>query len=151
VNPDLILPQVSATFHGRDVFAPASAYLIKGISPSEFGPELQDIVTPQFATVIKEQNQLFGEILYIDSFGNIVTNLQAKDLESIGVSLGCVFEMTLHAKIPLKLHSTYMDVEVLQPLALIGSHRFLEISIHRGNAAKAFKAKIGDEIILRPS
>ena len=80
-NPKFMLPEVSSTFHGRDIFAPAAAYLDKGVKPSEFGPEINDPVTPEFAQVNREVDFLAGEVLDIDSFGNVITNLTKKDLD----------------------------------------------------------------------
>ena len=70
-NPKFMLPKVSSTFHGRDVFAPAAAHLDIGVKPSEFGPEIRDAVIPQFASVNRKNGSLIGEILHVDSFGNI--------------------------------------------------------------------------------
>ena len=54
-NPKFMLPKVSATFHGRDIFAPAAAYLDIGVKPAEFGPEIADVVMPEFARVKRER------------------------------------------------------------------------------------------------
>jgi S-adenosyl-L-methionine hydrolase (adenosine-forming) len=79
-NPKFMLPQVSSTFHGRDVFAPAAAHLDKGIKPSEFGPEITEAATIKFASVERRNSSLIGEIWHIDDFGNIITNISQKDL-----------------------------------------------------------------------
>ncbi|MEM3550151.1 MAG: S-adenosyl-l-methionine hydroxide adenosyltransferase family protein [Candidatus Bathyarchaeia archaeon] len=146
-NPKFMLSKVSATFHGRDIFAPAAAYLSKGISPSELGSKIRRIVMPKFARPTFKRGFLEGEIIYIDGFGNIITNSTAKHLdllgvkEKIGVKLG-------RLKLMLKLCRAYADVEVKKPLAIIGSNDFLEISINQGNAAKTFNVKVGDKIRL---
>ena len=79
-NPKFMLPKLSSTFHGRDVFAPAAAHLDKGIKPSEFGPEITEAATPKFASVERRNSSLIGEVWYIDDFGNIITNISQKDL-----------------------------------------------------------------------
>ena len=87
---------------------------------------------------------LIGEVVYIDSFGNIVTNISLKDLNSIdNKPTHLTFKKHL-----LKLCQTYGEVKEKRWLALIGSHNFLEISINQGNAAEVFKTKIGDKIPL---
>jgi len=148
-NPKYMLPQISRTFHGRDIFAPAAAHLARGNPPFEFGPEIQDHMLPEFAKPYVRKNELLGEILHIDDFGNIVTNLSAKDLEKTGIREG----FTLHVKfkgetLALKLCSSYGEASAKEPLAIIGSSDFLEISINQGDASKAFKAKIGDSICV---
>jgi hypothetical protein len=146
-NPRYMLPRVSRTFHGRDVFSPAAAHLARGFPPFEFGPEIHDYVIPEFANPRIVKDKLFGEILHIDDFGNIVSNISAEDLEKICVLEGCPFHVKLEGKtLALKLCSAYGEVQAKKPLGIIGSSDFLEISINRGNASKVFKAKIGDSL-----
>jgi len=146
-NPRYMLPQVSRTFHGRDVFSPAAAHLARGCSPSEFGPEIHDYALPKFAKPRVRKGELLGEILHIDDFGNIVTNMSAEDLEKMGVREGCPLHVKLRGEtLVLKLCSAYGEVPAKKPLGIIGSSDFLEISINQGNASKVFKAKIGDSV-----
>ncbi|MEM3704026.1 MAG: SAM-dependent chlorinase/fluorinase, partial [Candidatus Bathyarchaeia archaeon] len=146
-NPKYMLHRVSTTFHGRDIFAPAAAHLSKGISPSVFGPEIQRIVKPQFAKIIRKGSKLVGEIIHVNGFGNIVTNFTTEELESLrtreslNIKIG---ETTLK----LKLCKAYAEVKAKKPLAIIGSHDFLEISVNRGSAAEMFGVKPGEKVIL---
>jgi S-adenosylmethionine hydrolase len=146
-NPKFMLPKISATFHGRDIFAPAAAFLSKGVPPSEFGREIQKIVMPKFAKVIKKGNVLISEIIHIDGFGNIITNFTEKELKLAGVkdALNIKLDKT---KLSLKLCRAYAEVEAQKPLAIIGSHDFLEISINQGNAAETFNVKAGGRVTL---
>lgn len=146
-NPKYMLPKVSTTFHGRDIFAPAAAHLSKGIPPAGFGPETRRIVKPQFAKIIKRDSMLVGEVIHVDGFGNIITNFTAKELESLGIreNLNLKLRETI---LKLKLCRAYADVKAKKPLALIGSHDFLEISVNQGNAARMFKVKAGDKVII---
>ncbi|MEM3673492.1 MAG: SAM-dependent chlorinase/fluorinase [Candidatus Bathyarchaeia archaeon] len=147
-NSKLMLPKISNTFHGRDVFAPAAAHLANGTSPADFGPQTHDIAIPEFAKVVIKQNSLIGEVLHIDGFGNIITNFSKEDFEKLGDKE--VVEVRLkNVDLRLKVCKAYSEVEPQKPLAIIGSHNFLEISVNQGNAAKTFKAKIGDKIVLR--
>jgi len=146
-NPKFMLPRISNTFHGRDIFAPAAAYLANGISPSEFGPEIPEIVTPKFAKITKTKTTLTGEIIHIDGFGNIITNLKEKDLESIGIKKTVNLRLN-STKLKLKLCKAYSEVDAQQPLVIIGSHNFLEISVNQGNAAENFQTRVGDKVRL---
>jgi len=146
-NPKYMLPKVSTTFHGRDIFAPAAAHLSKGILPSEFGPEIHRIIKPKFARISRKDSMLIGEIIHVDSFGNIVTNFTAKELESAGVKEDMKLKIG-NIVLRLRLCKAYAEVPVKKPLAIIGSHDFLEISVNQGNAAETFRAKVGDKIIL---
>jgi len=146
-NRKLMLPKISKTFHGRDIFAPAAAHLANGTSPSEFGQEIHEIVTPEFAKIVRRKNMLVGEVLHTDSFGNIITNLGEKELELTGIK-GMVNIQLKNVRLKLKLCKAYAEAKPEEPFAIIGSHNFLEISINQGNAAQNFKAKIGDKITL---
>jgi S-adenosylmethionine hydrolase len=141
-NPKFMLPQVSDTFHGRDVFAPVVAHLDKGIIHSEFGPEITDAVTPKFVSLEQRNNSLIGEVWHIDNFGNIITNVSLKDLPQkrvVNVKLSGVVQNISFGK-------TYAQAKLHETLALIGSHGFLEIALNQGNAAEKFHANAGDKI-----
>jgi S-adenosyl-L-methionine hydrolase (adenosine-forming) len=143
-NKKLMLRKVSFTFHGRDVFAPAAAYLAKGMPLEEFGAEVVDIVKPAFATVKKENGKVIGEILHVDDFGNIITNILAKD---IVYTEGDRVQAELpHNQLQVRFLKTYADVIPLEPLLLIDSQSFLEIAINQGSAASLLQAKPGDKV-----
>jgi S-adenosylmethionine hydrolase len=143
-NTNLMLPKTSKTFHGRDIFAPTAAYLDKGTKPDEFGPEIDNPVLPSFPAVDLTNNILTGEVLYIDGFGNIITNIQEKNIlnsQILNVKLSDI-------SLKLKFGETYADVEPNEPIVLIGSNGFAEIAINQGNAAGKFNIKVGDKIIV---
>jgi len=146
-NPKFMLPRISNTFHGRDIFAPAAAYLANEISPSEFGPEIPEIVMPKFAKITKTKTTLTGEIIHMDGFGNIITNLREEDCELMGTKKTVKLKLK-NTRLKLKLCKAYSEVKAQQPLVIIGSHNFLEISINRGNAAENFQTRVGDKVTL---
>jgi len=149
-NPRFMLPKVSGTFHGRDVFAPAAAHLMKGIKPEEFGPEIRKAVQPEFVKVTRRNEVLVGEVLHVDGFGNIITNINEKEVAQSHVKGEVNVELT-SCKLKLKFCEAYGETEPHEPLALIGSHGFLEISINQGNAAKRFKTRAGDRVTVSPA
>lgn len=142
----LMRPHVSATFHGRDIFAPIAAHLAKGVSLEKVGPPITDIVKPTFTQIALEKNKVTGEILHIDDFGNIITNIYAKDIDyfkgkTLRVEIG-------HNRLYLKLSKTYSDVKPQEVLLLIGSQKFIEIAINQGDAANQLQIEQGDKITL---
>lgn len=149
-NSEFMLPKVSSTFHGRDIFAPAAAHLAKGIHPAEFGPETHQMVSPKYAQIIRRRDALEGQVIHIDDFGNIVTSFTEKELKTmktkdkLNVKVG-------DTELTLKLCKTYADVKGQQPLAIIGSHNFLEISVNQGDAANTFKVRVEDKVVLTRS
>ncbi len=146
-NPRYMLPKVSKTFHGRDVFAPAAAYLAKACPAADFGKEIADYVVPSFAKPRFEKTAVVGEVLHVDDFGNIITNISAEALEKLGVREEGFIRVEVGKKsASLKLCSAYGDVSPGEALAIIGSHDFLEGSVNQGSAAKKFRAKRGDSV-----
>ena len=144
-NPKYMLSKISKTFHGRDIFAPAAAHLTSGIKPSDFGAAIHDYVFPEFAKPHARNGELLGEVLYIDDFGNIVSNITAEDLEKMGFGEGNSLLVTLGGKtLTLQFCSAYGKVPAGTSLALIGSNKFLEVAVNQGSASKFFKAKVGD-------
>jgi len=146
-NPKFMLPKLSVTFHGRDIFAPAAAFLSKGVSPSEFGREIRKIVMPKFAKIVRKGNMLTGEVIHVDSFGNIVTNFTEKELKWAGAKDALKIKLK-ESELNLKLCKSYAEVEPQKPLAIIGSHDFLEISVNQGSAAETFNVKPRDKATL---
>lgn len=146
-NQRFMLPNVSDTFHGRDIFAPAAAYIANGVQLDEMGPEITDYDKPNFAKFSQNKETLVGEVLHIDDFGNIITNIHAKEAEPF---LKGTLQIELASLITLKVKfsRTYADARPKEPLTLIGSHGYLEIAVYQGNAAAKFSIKIGDKIRL---
>jgi S-adenosylmethionine hydrolase len=146
-NSKLMMPNVSNTFHGRDIFSPAAAHLANGRLPSDFGKEMKKITVPEFAKVISEKEMLVGQVIHVDDFGNIITNIGAKDLKPMRTAKTVKLRMK-NTRFTLELCRAYGEAEDQEPLAIIGSHNFLEVSINRGDASKFFKVKNGDKVIL---
>lgn len=149
VNKRYMLPHVSQTFHGRDVFTPAAAHLANGCTPSDFGPEIHDYVIPEFAKPRLTKGELSGEVLHIDDFGNIITNISKEDLGKTRIREGAKLRIKLKGKsMTLRLHSTYGDAATKAPLALIDSQNFFEIAINQDSASEKFKTKAGDTAVI---
>lgn len=146
-----LLPKVSRTFHGRDVFAPAAAHLTCGIKPKAFGTEIKDYVKPSFAEPTVRGLEISGEVLHIDSFGNIITNISAGLLQETHAIEGSPLKVELRRRITtLKLCRAYGEAPAGTPLSIIGSHNFLEISINIGNAGEKFGVKVGEPVKITP-
>jgi len=149
-NTDFMLRRVSKTFHGRDAFAPVAAHLANGRLPSEVGPKITDYALPEFAKPTIKGSSLVGEILHIDDFGNIVTNISTKELKSINAKKGDFLLVKLNGKTSkLKYCSAYGDVKINELLAVVAGHGFLEISLNQGNASEKLNAKAGMRISIR--
>jgi len=147
-NRKFFLKPVSRTFHGRDIFAPAAAYLSRGRGITEFGPlqkSYKSLKFPQPEIISppagKGKKILQGRIIYIDRFGNLITNIQEEFFRKfVGTRK---FRIYLKNKVMDRISNSYMDAEKSKPLAIFGSFTNLEISVSRGSARDYFGAKVG--------
>jgi S-adenosylmethionine hydrolase len=149
-NLGFMLPKVSHTFHGRDIFAPAAAHLLNGAKPAEFGPEIHEAVKPQFTKVTRKNNVTVGEVLHVDGFGNIITNINETEVAQSHIEDAVTVELA-DSKLKLKFSKAYGENKPHDPLALIGSHGFLEIALNQGSAAEKFKTQAGDRVTVSPA
>jgi S-adenosylmethionine hydrolase len=136
--------KVSSTFHGRDIFAPVAAHLSLGIKPNAFGYEINSLKELWFQKPVIKEGKLLGEILHIDAFGNLVSNIDEGKLFRFIQS--CPFAIRAGRKTIRGLKKGYWEAKKGELIALLGSGGFLEISIREGNAQKVLKVKRGDAI-----
>lgn len=135
---------VSPTFHGRDIFAPVAAHLSLGTPLSEFGERIDSLtLLPLPRPRPAPDGSLVGNILHIDSFGNLITSFTSRDLPPESMAL----TVEVGNKVIRGLSHTYGTAEGL--LALIGSSDYLEISMKEGNASAFLHVQVGDEIRIR--
>lgn len=139
----------SATFHGRDVFAPAAALLASGRGPADLGERREHYEHMPFPLVQLQGDAIDGEVLHVDRFGNLVTNIPDHTLRAF-LSDGETDLVT--AKVGALrvrgLRSHYAQVEVGEPVALIGSSGLLEISLREQSAADKAGADVGDPVVV---
>jgi len=144
-NAAFMLPAISATFHGRDVFAPAAARVAAGADLASVGPPLDRIAqldAPEPRT--GPGKTVLGEIVHIDRFGNAITNIP----ESLVCSLRAPEVHAPGVTVPA-ISRTYGDASRDGALALIGSSGYLEIAVNRGSAAAAFGLRRGMPVRVR--
>lgn len=137
--------EISYTFHGRDIFAPVAAHLSLGEKPEDFGVPLEKFVRLDIEDYEVSGDVIKGEVIYIDDFGNVVTNVpyeKAKEILSYGDNV------SLYGRI-MPFCRTYGEVQLHHPLVVVGSHGSLEISINQGNASQFFNIKTGDKVMIK--
>ena len=142
-NPNYYLRPTSATFHGRDIFAPVAAYLSLGIAPEAFGETISDWVELPWPAILRTETTIEGEIVYIDGFGNLFTNIRAHDLEELS---GRPLSITVRDLSIRGLASNYAAVEPGKYVALINSWGLLEIAIYKESAKRRSGAIVGDKV-----
>jgi S-adenosyl-L-methionine hydrolase (adenosine-forming) len=144
-NEAYFLQPVSRTFHGRDVFAPVAAHLSRGVPIREFGPALKDFVRLEWPQPRVRRGGFEGEVVYIDCFGNAITNLEERLLESSGRA---TCEVYAKRRWNCPLEAFYQAVPPKRPVALVGSSGFLEIAVNGGSAEKALEVRVGTRVVL---
>ena len=148
-NPKLTLPgPSSATFHARDIFGPVAAHLVSGVSLESCGPKADKIIRLPRPLATVMANQAKGQVLYIDHYGNILTNIPGSELTKL--KPGQLLSLSLRGKnVSLPFLRTYAEAPADRPFALINSDGELEIAITKGNASKELGAKVGDPVVLK--
>jgi S-adenosylmethionine hydrolase len=146
-NPAYALPQISNTFHGRDIFAPVAAHLSRGVPITDLGASITSLVRLPIPTPQVTDTTIVGHVIWRDHFGNLITNISHQLLESVGVSNGFVIQAgTVEID---HLNRSYGESGVGEFLAIIGSFGRLEVSMNQGNAAQHLGLKRGDAITVR--
>jgi S-adenosylmethionine hydrolase len=145
-NETFHLQPTSSTFHGRDIFAPTAAHLTLGVRPQELGDPVKVFQELRWPEIKHHKGTLRGEVVYIDGFGNLITNVSERVLEKTSpkdcvLSLG---DLTIQGLVP-----SYSHGEKKQAVALINSWGLLEVSVFKGNAHRTCGAEIGDKVTIR--
>ncbi|MCI0513282.1 SAM-dependent chlorinase/fluorinase [candidate division KSB1 bacterium] len=146
-NGKYFLPEISQTFHGRDIFAPVAGHLSRGVNPTEFGGRTRTFLRGSTPPLRIEANAIYGQIILIDHFGNLISNIprsalprnvpeqrwriQLKELEIQGLS------------------PNYADAPQQVPLALWSSWDTLEIAVFQARAATLLGVDLGTAIQIR--
>jgi S-adenosylmethionine hydrolase len=144
---EYFLPRVAPTFHGRDIFAPVAARLSLGMNLKELGREISDPVPLKIPEPVFALETVRGEIIYVDHFGNLVSNLSAAPLrEWLGGRKLALRAGTLSLG---EWSRTYADAAPGEFLALEGSHGYLEIACTMDNAARRLGAGVGLLVEIR--
>ena len=134
----------SATFHGRDIFAPVGAYLASGVDLADLGTAIdpQTLVRLDILTYTKTTSGIIGAIQYIDHFGNLISTIPRELVQGKAWAVQ-VGQMRVAGS------RAYGDRPVGTLIALVGSHNWVEIAINGGSAKQYLQAKIGDPIQVR--
>ena len=159
-NRKYFLPEISNTFHGRDIFAPVAAHLVNGVKPDELGEEIfkiREIDIP--VPVLSSNNVLTAEVIYTDHFGNIITNVDGCALEKIKSAIknkddGDVnltndgLSIVIANRTIKGISKSYSGVKAGELVALFGSTGYLEIAVNKGNAKKLLNVNRGDKVAI---
>ena len=152
-STQFFLKSVSHTFHGRDIFAPVSAHLSLGNDLKSLGQVVSKdtcVTLPRIGPDLSRPDMISGIIISIDKFGNLITNIDWNCIRN-RFTADAVSNVTvqINQKSVTGMVRTYSDVDIQQPIALIGSHGYLELAVNHGEAQDYFNASIGDAVQVR--
>jgi len=144
-NERFFLHPRSATFHGRDVFAPVAAALASGTPPPALGTERQELQRLSLPTPVGDGGTIRGEIVYVDHFGNLISNVSPTlfPADAFVISVGRVRVGGVS--------QTYATVAPGTPVAVVNSFGLLEIAVRNGRACDALACGPGASVTLTPS
>jgi S-adenosylmethionine hydrolase len=142
---EFFLHPVSATFHGRDIFAPVAAHLRQGTAPSKFGKLIKDHLRSNFEPVRTGKRFWAGTILKIDHFGNLITNFRPEEFPELRER---PFSLTAGLLPVERLVSTFADGAPDELVLIAGSSGYLEVACNQGSAAKKLGCAPGSPLEL---
>ena len=141
--------RVSSTFHGRDIFASTAANIAEGMNPLDVGPELKSLVSLNIPDPGLSSGILSCRVIYIDSFGNVVTNISGESSERYGIHEGARVLVTIENETTRhhgRVTRSYYEIPPDQLGLLVGSQGFLEIASREASAAKKLGVKLLDRL-----
>lgn len=145
------LESVSPTFHGRDVFSPAAAYLASGVVPEELGPALdpETLVRLELPEAHIGEARIRATVLYVDRYGNVQLNLSRADVERAGITTGTQVELDLGIDSYYATAArTFGDARPGDIILYEDSYENVAIAITDGNAAEMFSIRPGRELTI---
>jgi S-adenosyl-L-methionine hydrolase (adenosine-forming) len=145
-NAKYFLNPVSATFHGRDIFAPAAAHLAKGVRPAQFGPAIDDYLRPPSERPVQNGKRSWaGTVLKVDRFGNLITSFHIDQFSAVRER---PFVMIAGVRTVERLAGHYAEAEAREPVVVVGSSGYLEVCVNQAHAAKLLGCAAGTPIEL---
>jgi S-adenosylmethionine hydrolase len=136
-------PDISSTFHGRDIFAPVAAHLAAGVPLGRLGPRFDDPVLLDLPTPVIKDDVITGEVAHVDRFGNLITNIDAGRLDKWLADGDARIELCGESA---PLAHTYSDAAAGALVALIDSSGMLEVAVREGSAAARLGAARGTPV-----
>jgi S-adenosyl-L-methionine hydrolase (adenosine-forming) len=145
-NPKLMRREISRTFHGRDVFAPAAAYLAKGVKPAQFGKSIHDCIRSDAAANVRLGDGIWrGGILKTDRFGNLITSFLTERFAGV---TSRPFEMRVGREKIHRLALNYAEAAIGELFVIAGSSGYLEIAANQASAAAILGCSAGAAVEL---
>ena len=153
-NPRFMSPKPSRTFHGRDVFSPAAAYLARGVEPQEFGDPVPvtDLVPFQLPAPRLHDGHYHAVVQHVDRFGSLELNVSPAQAAELGLTVGALLEVGVEGHRCLApFGETFASVAPGELVVVEDSHGLLAVSVNRGSAAERLGAGLGSKVVVGPA
>ncbi len=134
-------PTVSSTFHGRDILAPVAGHLSLGVDPRRLGPVVTQWVSPPWPEPVSETERILGEVVFVDHFGNLITNIPAELLPEAGPA-----KLSVESHPVLRWVRSYGEAAPGELVALLSSSGLLEVAVVQGSAAARLDLRRGAKV-----
>jgi S-adenosylmethionine hydrolase len=145
-NPKLASKNISRTFHGRDIFAPAAAHLASGTPPATFGKKIDDYVRSFLLKPTQlSRREWSGVVLKVDRFGNLITNFHIEQFPEVKTR---PIEMRIGLQAIRRLALTYAETEIGELCAIVGSSGYIEVAANQASASKTLGCTAGSPVEL---
>ena len=153
-EPQYMLEQISHTFHGRDIFSPAAAHLASGVELAELGPALDPSTLQrlEFPEPSVGEARIRATVLYIDRYGNVQLNVTAEHLGRVGIDPGARVEVEVGFERYFAIAArTFADARMGDIVLYEDAYANIALALNRGDAARMFAVRVGDELRLSPA
>lgn len=153
-NEKYMLTPVLPIFHGRHIFAPAAAYLSKGVGMEKFGPLInpKDLAKAPYEEASVRNGKIEATVIHVNHFGSLHLNILHEEWNRLGLKLGDKIEMQIgKRKIIMPFADTFGDVEKGRPLVLKDDYRRVEVAVNQGSFARKYSVKVGDAVLIKVS
>lgn len=149
-NPEFMAGNISSTFHGRDVFARTAAMLLEGHKPTAVGIRIDKLIHLDQPSVDISQEHVSCHVVYIDSFGNLVTDAATNDMQWLEARKGKTAQLVINGKeIDCVFVDAYSDIPQGKVGMLFGSQGYVEVAQREASAAARFQVRLGDLVEIR--
>jgi S-adenosylmethionine hydrolase len=139
-------PRVSATFHGRDIMAPVAAHLSLGLQPERLGPPCDQLLHLDWPEAQTMANRIEGEVVAVDSFGNLITNITRQMLASVPTDQSVTIRCDEHETVGI--FNTYAEQPPMTLIALVGSNDQLELAVVDDSARTMLGVAEGAKVVV---
>ena len=141
------LPVIGSTFHARDIFSPVAAWLSKGVEVDKFGEEITDYSRFNIPLPKTDGNSLTGEVVYIDKFGNCITNISFEDIRQFVEKTGIEsYRVRFKEKFMESLSPYYSSLKRGEPGIVVNGNGYLEVYVNQGDARRMLELKRGEKV-----